>query len=52
MSRTVKQLERAAVAAHRLGVAWGEFWRRHWREVAKAAGRSPRRRNALVEPPT
>lgn len=33
---TTKHLERAALAAHRAGQTWAEFWQQHGREVAAA----------------
>jgi hypothetical protein len=45
---TAKQLERRAVAAHRAGDTWNQFWERHGAEVCAAEPHNHQRFGRLV----
>jgi hypothetical protein len=47
MSATVKELERAAVAAHRAGTPWPAFWRQYGPHVIAAEPHDRRRFHRL-----
>ena len=43
-----KELESAAIDAHRRGIGWGEFWRRHGADARAAEPHNARRYQKLV----